>query len=201
MSDTDLSTGPPSRGDEPDPEAEDWLAEEGELDWADTAEHGAVGQAPGGPPPSGERAFRDELVRRRRLVALVALAVAILVIVIVAIVVAGGGGGNKAQPPPTVSTAPPPPPPPAQTTPATPAIKVTVPAGGTLKSGDTGAQVKNLQKALNQLGLDAGKADGDFGASTEAAVMQFQKQHNLAQDGVVGAKTAAAINSALAAQG
>ena len=52
-----------------------------------------------------------------------------------------------------------------------------------LKMGDTGDEVKVLQKAL---GI---KDDGDFGPATKAAVVAFQKQHRLYADGVVGKNT------------
>jgi len=52
-----------------------------------------------------------------------------------------------------------------------------------LKMGDTGDEVKVLQKAL------AIKADGDFGPATKSAVVAFQKQHRLYADGVVGKNT------------
>ena len=38
-------------------------------------------------------------------------------------------------------------------------------------------------------------ADGQFGAATEKAVVQFQKDHNLTADGIIGAKTWAALDS------
>ena len=56
-----------------------------------------------------------------------------------------------------------------------------------------------MQNALNQLGYDAGTADGNFGAATTAAVTAFQKDKGLTEDGVAGATTLTAINTALAA--
>ncbi len=52
-----------------------------------------------------------------------------------------------------------------------------------LKKGSKGEDVKILQQALNI------KADGDFGAKTEAAVKAFQKSKGLVADGIVGSKT------------
>ena len=52
-----------------------------------------------------------------------------------------------------------------------------------LKMGDSGDEVKRLQKAL---GI---KDDGDFGPATKAAVVAFQKKHKLYADGVVGKNT------------
>lgn len=52
-----------------------------------------------------------------------------------------------------------------------------------LKMGDTGDEVKILQKALGIAG------DGDFGPVTKAAVVAFQKKSRLYADGVVGKNT------------
>ena len=52
-----------------------------------------------------------------------------------------------------------------------------------LKKGSKGNAVKEVQKAL---GL---KADGVFGAYTEAAVKKYQKSKGLVADGIVGPKT------------
>ena len=68
----------------------------------------------------------------------------------------------------------------------------------TLQPGDTGAQVKKLQQALAALGFSAGKADGDYGPSTKVAVERFQVAKGLAEDGVVGPATLAALQKAVA---
>lgn len=86
--------------------------------------------------------------------------------------------------------------PPAQTTTTTPAQTVSAPTT-TLKPGDTGAQVKVLQRALAHLGFSAGKIDGQYGTATEAAVTQFQTTKGLTADGIVGPETLAALKSAL----
>jgi len=80
------------------------------------------------------------------------------------------------------------------TTPTTP--NVTAPTQQ-LKEGDTGAQVKLLQKALNSLGFPAGTPDGSFGAGTKTAVEQFQSANSLSPDGVVGKQTLIALQQAL----
>ena len=67
-----------------------------------------------------------------------------------------------------------------------------------LQEGSHGEQVKHLQQNLHKLGYDTGKADGEFGAKTEAAVKKFQAKHHLENDGVVGSKTQAALKKALA---
>ena len=59
----------------------------------------------------------------------------------------------------------------------------------TLKRGSTGADVKNLQSKLIEMGYLTGKADGIFGSKTTAAVKAFQKANQLKADGVAGAKT------------
>ncbi|MCC4605985.1 peptidoglycan-binding protein [Xanthomonas campestris] len=79
------------------------------------------------------------------------------------------------------------------------------PAGnGTLRHGEQGSDVGKLQQDLNRLGVRDAQGnrlaeDGRFGDNTREAVMAFQKQHGLQQDGVVGRDTRAAL-SATAAQ-
>lgn len=58
-----------------------------------------------------------------------------------------------------------------------------------LKNGSRGEDVKVLQIKLNAYGNFGLAADGIFGAKTEAAVRQFQKENNLSVDGIVGPKT------------
>ena len=66
-----------------------------------------------------------------------------------------------------------------------------------LKVGSRGNEVKTLQTQLNQLGYDAGKADGIFGARTNNAVRAFQKAAGVTVDGIVGDNTRKAIDKAL----
>ncbi|WP_244298142.1 peptidoglycan-binding domain-containing protein [Xanthomonas prunicola] len=73
---------------------------------------------------------------------------------------------------------------------------------GKLEQGERGEQVKQLQGQLAQLGATGrdGKplhADGDFGGNTKYAVEQFQREHGLQVDGVVGGQTQAALGKAL----
>lgn len=49
-----------------------------------------------------------------------------------------------------------------------------------------GEDVAFLQSRLSSLGFDCGKVDGIFGPRTEAAVMEFQQNRGLAEDGKVG---------------
>lgn len=58
----------------------------------------------------------------------------------------------------------------------------------TLKKGSKGDDVTTLQKALKNLGYGI-SIDGIFGNNTYLAVVQFQKDNNLAQDGIVGVNT------------
>lgn len=49
-----------------------------------------------------------------------------------------------------------------------------------------GEDVAELQSRLNSLGFDSGKVDGIYGPNTEAAVIDFQHNRHLAEDGKVG---------------
>lgn len=64
----------------------------------------------------------------------------------------------------------------------------------TLRKGDRGDEVKDLQTLLNKCGyiLDV---DGAFGSKTEEAVKDFQRQNGLTVDGIVGPKTWEALDS------
>ena len=68
----------------------------------------------------------------------------------------------------------------------------------TLKPGDTGQQVKLLQQSLGSLGFSVGTVDGDYGPATQVAVEKFQVAKNLAEDGIVGPATLAALQKAVA---
>lgn len=59
----------------------------------------------------------------------------------------------------------------------------------TLRKGDSGADVKELQELLNDLLYNAGEPDGKFGSKTEAAVKLYQRDNKLTADGICGAKT------------
>ncbi len=57
-----------------------------------------------------------------------------------------------------------------------------------------GEDVSELQSRLNALGFDAGKVDGIFGPEAESAVIDFQHNRNLAEDGKVGPEVVTEIH-------
>jgi hypothetical protein len=68
------------------------------------------------------------------------------------------------------------------------------PGGQVLHLLDRGPAVRKLQELLSAAGSNI-EPDGVFGQQTEAAVRQFQGDHGLAADGVVGSRTWAALRS------
>jgi hypothetical protein len=66
----------------------------------------------------------------------------------------------------------------------------------TCRLGDSGDNVRQVQEALRAAGYknSTGKkpivVDGDFGATTDKRVRQYQKDHGLIVDGIVGPQTA-----------
>ncbi|WP_085522192.1 C40 family peptidase [Tuberibacillus sp. Marseille-P3662] len=62
-----------------------------------------------------------------------------------------------------------------------------------LDKGDRGANVRKVQKTLDQLGYLNGSVDGIFGPVTENAVEDFQSAQGLAVDGIVGPNTHGAL--------
>ena len=67
-----------------------------------------------------------------------------------------------------------------------------VAAGKIFKRGDKGPAVTELQKLL---GLGAGGQTGEFGATTEEAVREFQAVNRIQVNGMVGPQTLAALRS------
>ena len=65
-----------------------------------------------------------------------------------------------------------------------------------LRMGDSGSAVKNLQTKLKKLGYYSGTVDSTFGSGTYAAVRAFQKKYNLTADGVAGSETLKKLDSA-----
>lgn len=68
----------------------------------------------------------------------------------------------------------------------------------TIRRGNKGEDVRYVQTILYNLGYDLGPCgiDGDFGRATEAAVKEFQRDHKLNADGVVGPLTYEALEKA-----
>ncbi len=96
---------------------------------------------------------------------------------------------NKLYPKSTSKPTPKPNPQPKPTEPQHKPPVNNVPITQTLRKGSRGSQVTTLQKRLNQLGYNAGKADGIFGTRTYNAVKAFQRGKGLAADGIVGKNT------------
>ena len=65
--------------------------------------------------------------------------------------------------------------------------------------GSTGDGVADLQKKLIDAGYGniVGNADGVYGAKTQKAVTQYQKDHGLTADGIAGKNTLGSLNSGL----
>lgn len=167
-----------------------------------------------GDHPSSAPPGRLADIRRRRIAALAALGLLLGCAVVIPLVVFGGGGnaveqtttpattarttttaGTTTQARSTTTT--------TTTTSTSPsaALRVALPAGTTLTRGDRGAAVTELQKGLAALGFATGRPDGTFGATTEAAVVDFQQSNNLPPDGIVGSDTVRLLNAALAKKG
>ena len=68
-------------------------------------------------------------------------------------------------------------------------------AAPTLRRGSKGDEVKKLQNRLADLGYYHGTVDGGFGEQTETAVIAFQAQNGLDDDGIVGEETKAVLYS------
>lgn len=72
--------------------------------------------------------------------------------------------------------------------PATNKINITL-SLDMLRRGSVGGDVKFLQELLNGKGYPCGNADGIFGANTEKAVTDYQRDNGLTPDGVAGENT------------
>lgn len=84
--------------------------------------------------------------------------------------------------------------PPPTAKPETPAQAEVV--STTLKEGQVGLEVAEMQTLLAAKGCYAGECDGDFGPKTKAAVEAFQRQAGLTADGVAGPQTLSALGYA-----
>ena len=64
-----------------------------------------------------------------------------------------------------------------------------------IRAGAAGDAVVKLQTRLKELGFYTGTVDGQFGPGTRTAVTDFQRQHGLQADGIVGPDTSALLYS------
>lgn len=223
-----MSPRPPERR-PGDPSVDDWLGEQGEVDWSDDPRSGggrrdsggelastpraeAGGEravaGPGAPGRTSDDARRLALVQRRRAIGLVALLALALVGVGVGLTVLRDDAPETSTTPTAAATPPPATPPatPPAATPSPPAattapLTIELPESGRLAFGDRGEEVETLQTALAALDLDAGEADGIFGEATREAVIAFQGANDLTADGIVGPTTVTRLNAVLADQG
>ncbi|WP_270180111.1 C40 family peptidase [Alkalihalobacillus sp. CinArs1] len=67
---------------------------------------------------------------------------------------------------------------------------------GTVRHGDRGQQVSNLQSQLKDKGYYNYSVDGIFGSITKRAVMNFQSANGLTVDGIAGPQTFGALSGA-----
>jgi hypothetical protein len=122
------------------------------------------------PPARKRRSARAAPIANRRVLIALGIALALLLVGLALGGVFSGGGNKKANTPPTRQTAP------TTTQSSTPTL--VLPAA-TVKLGDQGNAVRELQRALRSLGFTVGTIDGVFGASTERALIAFQTAHHL----------------------
>lgn len=83
----------------------------------------------------------------------------------------------------------------------TPTHSVETAYAAVVKQGNSGKTVKTIQQKLKNWGYYTGKVDGIFGSKTKEAVKRFQRKNKLTADGIVGAKTAAAMGITLSGGG
>ncbi len=136
------------------------------------------------------------------LLAAAAVAVAVIVVAVLALT---GVFSQRAEHPVTAATTPKTLP--TNQSPTTSATTTTTPAPSTRKAfpiptsplqpGDTGAQVKLLQRALRRLGYLTSAADGTYGTATQTALTALQRVSLLPADGILGPRTLHALDQAL----
>jgi Putative peptidoglycan binding domain len=174
---------------------DDWFGAAADDDGAeDSGRTGRAGEdwlADAAGPP--RRPWYETIDRR-----LVVVAVVAVVLLLAILAAAGVFSSSSSHPSATATTAPPTTTTPTQTQPATTPSSPAVPAPtANLKPGDTGAQVKVLQRALASLGYSPGAVDGDYGPATQAAVEKFQRAAGLKVDGIAGPATRRALANQL----
>lgn len=74
-----------------------------------------------------------------------------------------------------------------------PTAPETTPASTTLRPGDSGPAVRDLQQKLSALGYWLGTPDSNYGGLTIQAVMALQGSAGLGRDGIAGPQTRAAL--------
>jgi hypothetical protein len=154
---------------------------------------------------------QSAVIRHRRIAAFAVLSLLFILALVISLVVFGGGGGasvaeqttpltsaERTTTAPRTTTRPSTTTASTVTTPNETALRVALTQGQALRRGDRGVAVENLQKGLQALQFATGTPDGVFGATTEAAVVDFQQSNNLSPDGIVGADTVRLLNAALA---
>jgi putative peptidoglycan binding protein len=165
---------------------------EGDDDWFADADHPGVLEID---PPSAEDDWliQPEPMRRSRpdpawtRIGIVAVAVVVLVLAgLAAGGVFSGSSAPRTLPLTSITVSPP------STTSAKSSTRAALP-NQTLKPGDSGAQVRELQRALKSLGYSVGTVDGQYGPATKTAVAAFQHTAGLTEDGVFGPKTLDAL--------
>jgi hypothetical protein len=175
------------RGHDPD----DWFAEQAGRSAAANKIDEWLAEAP---PRRADRYRRGLSLNPRTAAAGGVVLVALLVIGLAAGGVFSSSSPSRTAPPTTAPTTAPTtgthtttPPPAAVAVPTSP-----------LKPGDTGTQVKLLQRALVRLAYYSGKVDGDYGPATTEAVKTFQLAAKLTADGIAGPQTLRALKKAVA---
>ncbi|MDQ0585027.1 peptidoglycan-binding domain-containing protein [Streptomyces rishiriensis] len=159
-------------------------------------ERGATGTAPG-PDGARPRVRSGSGAGLRRGAVTVGVCAAALVGFVCALLLPGRGGEAAAQTPP-----------PAAATPA-PTATATGPAdpdgAGTLREGDSGAEVTDLQRRLLRVPnvYDNGPTDGRYGTALTEAVARFQLWYGIRGDesGVYGDDTRRDLESRTASAG
>ena len=194
--------------DERDPGYDDWFDEpEPPTETQSAVSRGVYEDAdevwmlPEDEEPARRRGGSDIVIGGRTLTRtqLAIIAASVLAVFFAILAAAGVFSGSKATVPPvTTQTLP------VTTQPATTANTNTTPTieapAQTLAPGDTGEQVKVLQRALIHLGYLSGTVDGDYGINTKVAVEKFQIAKNLSEDGVLGPQTLHSLQQTLAKQ-
>jgi Putative peptidoglycan binding domain len=161
---TGLSPGEPQR-----PVEDEWLA--------------------GGDLPPRSTPFDPWSLANRRVLIPTGFALVFLVALLAAVGVFSSGSPPIPSAAPVISTATP------SITRTTTAVTAAspLPPTTTLKPGDSGSQVRALQRELASLGYSVGAIDGNYGGATIKAVTAFQRADRLPPDGIVGPSTLLAL--------